>query len=180
MYGSLEIDLPVEFGQWKPLERAWRQEAELRVCSIVLPRTLCEGSEQCVSKLEVWPPDSLRIPHKPCVCMCTHACAQSCPTLCSPRTVAYRASLSMGFSRQEYWRGLLFPSPPHKPDSLAFWDCPLLTVWHRHGASDCDARLASVLCGFPAVCPHRVKQRLYQIFLKWSYLEHSTWFFLGS
>ena len=29
----------------------------------------------------------------------------------TPWTVAYRASLSMGFSRQEYWSGLPFPSP---------------------------------------------------------------------
>ena len=26
-------------------------------------------------------------------------------------TIAYQASLSMGFSRQEYWSGLPFPSP---------------------------------------------------------------------
>ena len=29
----------------------------------------------------------------------------------TPRTVAYQASLSIGFSRQEYWTGLLFPFP---------------------------------------------------------------------
>ena len=29
--------------------------------------------------------------------------AQSCPTLCSPWTIAHQAPLSMGFSRQEYW-----------------------------------------------------------------------------
>ena len=29
----------------------------------------------------------------------------------TPRTVAYQASLSMGFSRQKYWSGLPFPSP---------------------------------------------------------------------
>ena len=29
----------------------------------------------------------------------------------TPWTVAYQAPLSMGFSRQEYWSGLLFPSP---------------------------------------------------------------------
>ena len=30
--------------------------------------------------------------------------------LCAtPRTVAHQASLSMGFSRQEYWSGLPFP-----------------------------------------------------------------------
>ena len=33
-----------------------------------------------------------------------------------PWTVVYRASLSMGFSRQEYWSGLPFPSPGDLPD----------------------------------------------------------------
>ena len=31
-------------------------------------------------------------------------------------TVAYQASLSMGFSRQEYWSGLSFPSPGDLPN----------------------------------------------------------------
>ena len=31
-------------------------------------------------------------------------------------TVAHWAPLSMGFSRQEYWSGLLFPSPGDLPD----------------------------------------------------------------
>ena len=38
---------------------------------------------------------------------CVHA--QSCPTLCD--CVPFQAPLSMGFSRQEYWSGLPFPSP---------------------------------------------------------------------
>ena len=29
----------------------------------------------------------------------------------TPRTIALQAPLSMGFSRQEYWSGLPFPSP---------------------------------------------------------------------
>ena len=37
--------------------------------------------------------------------------AKSCPTLCDPWTAACQAPLSMGFSRQEYWSGLSFPSP---------------------------------------------------------------------
>ena len=37
--------------------------------------------------------------------------------LCAtPWTVARRAPLSMGFSRQEYWSGLLFPPPRDLPD----------------------------------------------------------------
>ena len=34
----------------------------------------------------------------------------------TPWTVAYQASRSMGFSRQGYWSGLLFPSPGGLPD----------------------------------------------------------------
>ena len=33
--------------------------------------------------------------------------------LATPRTAAYQAPPSMGFSRQEYWSGLSLPSPPH-------------------------------------------------------------------
>ena len=42
--------------------------------------------------------------------------AQPCPTLCDPWTVAHQSSLSMGFSRQEYWSGLPHPSPGDLPD----------------------------------------------------------------
>jgi len=45
--------------------------------------------------------------------MCVSAkLLQSCQTL---RT--HQAPLSMGFSRQEYWSGLLCPPPGHLPDS---------------------------------------------------------------
>ena len=42
--------------------------------------------------------------------------AQSCPTLCDPVTVAYQASQSMEFSRQEYWSRLPFVSPGDLPN----------------------------------------------------------------
>ena len=38
--------------------------------------------------------------------------AQSCPTLATPRTAAYQAPPSMGFSRQKYWSGVPLPSGP--------------------------------------------------------------------
>ena len=38
---------------------------------------------------------------------------QSCPTLCDPID---GGPLSLGFSRQEYWSGLLFPSPMHESE----------------------------------------------------------------
>ena len=40
--------------------------------------------------------------------------AQSCLTLCDP--MDHQAPPSMGFSRQEYWSGLPFPSPGDLPD----------------------------------------------------------------
>ena len=42
--------------------------------------------------------------------------AKLCPTLMTPWTVAHQAPLSMGFSRQECWSGLPFPSPEDLPD----------------------------------------------------------------
>ena len=56
--------------------------------------------------------------HKVCVCMCIYVCVLcvcqllSCVQLfATPQTVACQIPLSMGFSGQEYWSGLPFPSP---------------------------------------------------------------------
>ena len=49
-----------------------------------------------------------------CVCVCVYGgglVAKSCLTLATPWTIVDQAPLSMGFSRQEYWSGLPFPSP---------------------------------------------------------------------
>ena len=56
-------------------------------------------------------------------------------TFVTPWTVARQASLSVVFSRQEYWSGLLFPSPGDLPDwgikssSLA-WQADSLPLSH--------------------------------------------------
>ena len=54
-------------------------------------------------------------PGKP-TCMYGGLVAKSCLTLATPWTVACQTPLSMGFSRQEYWSGLPFPSPGDLPD----------------------------------------------------------------
>ena len=41
--------------------------------------------------------------------------AKLCLTFATPWTVACQAPLFMGFSRQEYWSGLPFPSPGDLP-----------------------------------------------------------------
>ena len=47
-----------------------------------------------------------------CVCMCVCVLSRSVRSdSLQPHRLACQAPLSMGFSRQEYWRGLLFPSP---------------------------------------------------------------------
>ena len=47
---------------------------------------------------------------------CVHVCVFSCVRLfVIPWTIARQASLSMEFSRQEYWSGLPFPTPRDLP-----------------------------------------------------------------
>ena len=56
--------------------------------------------------------------------------ARSClfESFATPWTIAHQASLSMGFSRQEYWSGLLFPSIGDLPDSGIKPESPALQV----------------------------------------------------
>ena len=49
--------------------------------------------------------------------MCVLKSLQSCLTLCDPMDCSLPGSLSMGFPRQEYWSGLLFPPPGDLPNS---------------------------------------------------------------
>ena len=62
-----------------------------------------------------------------CVCMCLCACTRShththtntfshVRLFATPWIAAHQAPLSMGFSGQEYWSGLPFPSPGDLPD----------------------------------------------------------------
>ena len=41
---------------------------------------------------------------------------QSCPTLCDPIDGSLLAPPCLGFSRQEHWSGLPFPSPIHESE----------------------------------------------------------------
>ena len=53
---------------------------------------------------------------------------QSCPTLCDPTDGSHQAPPSLGFSRQEHWSGLPFPSPRMKvkSESEVTQSCPTL------------------------------------------------------
>ena len=52
-----------------------------------------------------------------CIYACMHPQSLSRVWLfVTPRTVTHQASLSMEFSRQEYWSGFPFPTPGDLPD----------------------------------------------------------------
>ena len=50
-----------------------------------------------------------------CVCVCVLSCFSRVRLFGILLTIASQASLSMGFSRQEYWTGLPFPPPGDLP-----------------------------------------------------------------
>ena len=61
----------------------------------------------------------------------------------TPWTIVYQASPSMGFSRQEYWSGLPFPSPGDLPDPRVEPGSPALeadalTSWATRGWIKCS------------------------------------------
>ena len=60
---------------------------------------------------------------------------QSCPTLCDPIDGTHQAPPSLGFSRQEHWSGLPFPSPimKVKSESEVAQSCSTL-----HDPMDCN------------------------------------------
>ena len=69
-----------------------------------------------------------------CVCVCVCVLSLSCIWVFAISwTVACRAPLSMGFSKQEYWSGLPFPSPGNLPKPGIEPDLPdcrwFFTVW---------------------------------------------------
>ena len=68
----------------------------------------------------------------------------------TPWTVAYQAPLSMGFSRQEYWSGLPFPSPGDLPDPGIEPRSPALQAdaltSEPTGSPRCDLKLWFLLC----------------------------------
>ena len=48
--------------------------------------------------------------------LCYAKSLQLCPTLCDPIDGSHQAPPSLGFSRQEHWSGLPFPSPVHESE----------------------------------------------------------------
>ena len=75
----------------------------------------------------------------------------------TPWTTAYQAPLSMGFSRQEYWNGLPFPSPGDLPNPGIEPRSPALqadsTIWATREAQRLTLlQFSSVAQSCPTLC----------------------------
>ena len=139
-----------------------RSPASNQVLFPLPPRSLKQESDGQNSKLNAV---TKRQKDRGCVCCSVakvKAKSLSRVRLCDPMDVAYQAPWSMGFSRQEYWSGLPFPSPgdlPNpgtKPGSPALQTDALLSeplgkshVQFFWDPMDCIARQAPLSMGFP-------------------------------
>ena len=112
------MPLPVSGGSRHPLLGSWLHKSSLCLSlrGLFLPCLCVSG---CLSLIRTTIPGFRAGFHL------TDQQVLSCVRLlATPWTVARRAPLSMGFPRQEYWRGLPFPSagdlpkPGMKPQSL--------------------------------------------------------------
>ena len=106
--------------QWKHrgMDRRWRTKKEPKSVSVgyIVADTRAQRGEEWGN----WSQHSLILSLvQGCLRKNRGLCAKSLSLVqlfSTPWTVAHLAPLSMGFSRQEYWSGLLFPSPGDLPD----------------------------------------------------------------
>ena len=93
-----------------------------------------------------------------CCCCCWYFIAKLCSTLLWPHGLARQASLSMGFSLQKYWSGLLFASPWDLPESEIKHMSPALvggffiTEPPEKACSHCSVQFNSVTQSFLTLC----------------------------
>ena len=115
-----------------------------------------------------WPPwlveKTKRCLRQPPMPPCVLSCAQIFATLW---TLAYQASLSMGFPRQEYWSELPFPSPGDLSDpgiELTSPASPTLagrffTIWATKEAQGAATQDVERLCGIVPNSENKGKER---------------------
>ena len=91
------------------------------------------GLNLCLLHLLHWQLGSLPLSH---ICSLSAAAAkslQSCPILCDPQMAAHQAPPSLGFSRQEHWSGLPFPSPMHESEKWKWSRSVMSDSFQPHG-----------------------------------------------
>ena len=88
------------------------------------------------------------------------SCFSCVPLVLTQCTTTHQAPLSMGFSRQEYWSGLLCPSPEDLPDSgiePVSLTCPalaggLFNQHHHEVLYQPSVQFSSVTQSCPTLC----------------------------
>ena len=94
--------------------------------------------------------------------------AKSCPTLATPWTVACQIPLSTGFSSQEYWSELPFPSPGDLTN-------PGIERWSPALQAD---SLPTELQGKPYM-GHTYTQKLFVVYLEFK-CNQASWFWVAA
>ena len=119
-------------------------------------------------------PDWILLLWKPRILVSLHRSAttfqclvtKSCPTFVNPWIVALQAPLPIGFSRQEYWSGLLFPSPR---------DLPYPGIKPTSSSLQVDSLPLSHLRS-----PNHIKSRVYFLFYSLEdFMQDYIYFLLG-
>ena len=69
-----------------------------------------------------------------CSCCCCWLSRFSRVRLCvTPETAAHQAPPSLGFSTQEHWSGVPFPSPKHESEKWKWNHSVMSDAWRPHG-----------------------------------------------
>ena len=80
-----------------------------------------------------WEVDGTKSPQLRTTAAAAAKALQSCPTPCDPIDCSPPGSPSLGFSRQEHWRGLSFPSPMRESEKWK-WSRSVVSDFSRpHG-----------------------------------------------
>ena len=103
---------PMDRGAWRAIQSMGILQARILEW-IAMPSS--RGSSQPKNRTRV-----------SCVAAAAAKSLQSCPTLCDPIDGSPLGSPSLGFSRQEHWSGLPFPSPMPESESEVAQSCPTL------------------------------------------------------
>ena len=102
------LEFPLSFWPF-PNSSSWWQ----LVSSVFLTGTSCCKTTHIKGYRGVWPQRVVSASGSPNAMLSRFSCVRLCAT---PKTAAHQAPPSLGFSRQEHWSGLPFPSPMHESE----------------------------------------------------------------
>ena len=82
----------------------------------------CVGKQVLYQQCHQWSPNDIML-----LLLLLLSCFSRVWLCATPETAAHQAPPSLGFSRQEHWSGLPFPSPMHESESEVTQSCPTLS-----------------------------------------------------